>query len=150
MLPVHAALAVMCHVLFTRCMHVHESGCRSDYCMFSRSIDTPSTSQDFYSPVMWMVMSLCELHDARSSVIVQYESVMNRSPPHATICCGVFHCVVELFDCFSASSRESFQRRSGRPTTRLEKKLDGNQPREQPAFFAQALYDKPHPCHKPN
>ena len=41
MLPVDTTMAVMCHVLFfVCCMHVHGSGCRSDYCMFSRSVDT--------------------------------------------------------------------------------------------------------------
>ena len=40
MLPVDTTMAVMCHVLFfVCCMHVHGSGYRSDYCIFSRSVD---------------------------------------------------------------------------------------------------------------
>ena len=35
MLPLDKTMAVMCHVLFVCCMHVHGSGCRCDYCMFS-------------------------------------------------------------------------------------------------------------------
>ena len=56
MLPVDTTMAVMCHVIFVCCMHVHGSGCRCDYCMFSRSVDTCRR------PVMWMV-SHYELRD---------------------------------------------------------------------------------------
>ena len=56
MLPVDTTMAVMCHVLFVCCMHVHGSGCRCDYCMFSRSVDTCRR------PAMLM-MSHYELHD---------------------------------------------------------------------------------------
>ena len=40
MLPVDTTMVVICHVLFVCCMHVHGSGCRCDYCIFSRSVDT--------------------------------------------------------------------------------------------------------------
>ena len=56
MLPVDTTMAVMCHVLFVCCMHVHGSGCRCDYCMFFHSVDTCRR------PVMLM-MSHYELHD---------------------------------------------------------------------------------------
>ena len=57
MLPVDTTMAVMCHVLFCLLsMHVHGSGCRCDYCMFFRSVDTRRR------PVMLM-MSHYELHD---------------------------------------------------------------------------------------
>ena len=56
MLPVDTTMAVMCHVLFVCCMHVHGSGCRCDYCMFFRSVDTCRR------PVMLM-MSHYELQD---------------------------------------------------------------------------------------
>ena len=56
MLPIDATIAVMCHVLFACDSLVHGSGCRRDYCMFPRSVDTRRC------PVMWM-MSHYELHD---------------------------------------------------------------------------------------
>ena len=40
MLPVDTTMAVMCHAPFVCCMLFHGSGCRCDYCMFSRSVDT--------------------------------------------------------------------------------------------------------------
>ena len=40
MLPVDTTMAVMCHVLFVCRMFFRGSGCRCDYCMFSRSVDT--------------------------------------------------------------------------------------------------------------
>ena len=111
-------MAVMCHALFVCCTFFHGSGRRCDYCMFSRSVDTRRC------PVMWTV-SQYELHDDELAFwhsstsprgIVYYEFVMNRSPPCATISCGVLPVRCGDVCLFSVSLGASFQRRCGRPT----------------------------------
>ena len=56
MLPVETTMIVMFHVLLVCCMLFHGSGCRCDYCMFSRSIDTCRRH-------VMLMMSHYELHD---------------------------------------------------------------------------------------
>ena len=56
MLPVDETMAVVCHVLLACCMLVHGSGCRCDYYMFSRSVDTCRRR-------VMLMMSQYELHD---------------------------------------------------------------------------------------
>ena len=65
MLPVDTTMAAMCHVLFACCMHVHGSGCRCDYCMFFRSVDT-CRRDDIY----FVIYILSFNHSSRDTSLV--------------------------------------------------------------------------------
>ena len=98
MLPVDATMVVMCHVLFVCCMHVHGSGCRCDYCMFSRSVDT------WMRPVMLM-MSHYGLHDAElalwhSSLSESHRIARVRHELIAAMCYDQLRCLaITLWRC---------------------------------------------------
>ena len=118
MLPVDTTMAVMCHVLFVCCMHVHGSGCRCDYCMFSGSVDTcrrPVVLKMSHYDMMstsslgGIPLSLWESSYSMSLSWIDRRHVLRS----VAVSC---HCVVEMFGCIKSSLSEPFQRRSTRPT----------------------------------